>query len=191
MPGADNESNRSYTCACIRHLSGGGTKSPRGLRSQNDFSHYQTYRWAGPPSGDDLNQLMQGRVVGFIEEALSARRLKRVQTGGDLVISANVSVHREDVFTTFTNSTALDSAGTPAGVARYPPLPSNPYSGAPLPSTSSTRAGTSSSSRVYRPRHSVQDLLATPRGWRSPSMGSLRSILRDNSTGPRMRSCIT
>ena len=73
----------------------------------NDFSHYQTYRWAGPPTGDDLNQLMQGRVVGFIEEALSARRLKRVQTGGDLVISANVSVYREDIFTTFTNSTGF------------------------------------------------------------------------------------
>ena len=39
---------------------------------KNDFSHYQTYRWAGPPTGDDLNQLMQGRRVGFIEEALSA-----------------------------------------------------------------------------------------------------------------------
>ncbi len=73
----------------------------------NDFSHYQTYRWAGPLTGDDLNQLMQERVVGFIEEALSARRLKRVKTGGDLVISANVSVRREDVFTTFSNSTGF------------------------------------------------------------------------------------
>ncbi len=74
---------------------------------RNDFSRYQTYRWAGPVTGDDLNQLMQERVVGFIEEALSARRLKRVQTGGDLVISANVSVHREDVWTTFSNSTGF------------------------------------------------------------------------------------
>ena len=73
----------------------------------NDFSHYQTYRWAGPPTGGDLNQLMQERVVGFIEEALSTKRLKRVKTGGDLVISANMTVSREDVWTTFTNSTGF------------------------------------------------------------------------------------
>ena len=51
-----------------------------------DFSHYQTYRWAGPPDMDPLNQLMQERVIGFVEEALAARHLKRVQTGGDLLV---------------------------------------------------------------------------------------------------------
>ena len=53
-----------------------------------DFSHYQTYRWAGPHRRTILNQLMQERVIGFIEEALSAKRLKRVETGGDLLISS-------------------------------------------------------------------------------------------------------
>jgi hypothetical protein len=69
-----------------------------------DFSHYQTYRWAGPPSADALNQLMQERVIGFIEEALAARRLRRVETGGDLLVNFQMSVHQEEVFTTFADS---------------------------------------------------------------------------------------
>lgn len=68
-----------------------------------DFSHYQTYRWAGPPNLGPFNQLMQERVVGFVEEALAARRLKRVDTGGDLLVSCRMDVRQEEVFTTFSN----------------------------------------------------------------------------------------
>jgi hypothetical protein len=68
-----------------------------------DFSHYQTYRWAGPPDLGNFNQLMQERVVGFVDEALSARRLKRVETGGDLLLSCRMDVRQQDVFTTFSD----------------------------------------------------------------------------------------
>jgi hypothetical protein len=66
-----------------------------------DFSHYQTYRWAAPPAADSLNQLMQLRVIGFVEEALAARRLRRVETGGDLLINFQMDVRQEEVLTTF------------------------------------------------------------------------------------------
>jgi Domain of unknown function (DUF4136) len=72
-----------------------------------DFSRYQTYRWAGPPNADYLNQLMQQRVVAFVEEALSARKLKRVEKGGDLVIDFQMNVREQPVFTTFSNSTGF------------------------------------------------------------------------------------
>jgi hypothetical protein len=46
---------------------------------------------------------MQQRVMGFVEEALAARRLKRVQTGGDLLVNFTMDVHEDPVFTTFSN----------------------------------------------------------------------------------------
>src|SRR5437016_5691966 len=66
-----------------------------------NFSRYQTYRVAGPPSGHVLNQLMQERVIGFVEEALGAKRLKRVETGGDLLVNFHMNVRQEEIFTTF------------------------------------------------------------------------------------------
>ena len=69
-----------------------------------DFSHYQTYRWAGPPSTTFLNQLMQERVIGFIEEALAVKRLKRVEMGGALLINLNMNVQQQERFTTFTDT---------------------------------------------------------------------------------------
>ena len=50
-----------------------------------------------------FNQLMQERIVGFVEEALSARRLKRVDSGGDLVVSCRMDVRQQEVFTTFSD----------------------------------------------------------------------------------------
>ena len=72
-----------------------------------DFSHYQTYRWAAPPNADSLNQLMQLRVIGFVEEALAARRLRRVETGGDLLVNFQMDVRQEKVYTTFADSTGF------------------------------------------------------------------------------------
>jgi hypothetical protein len=69
-----------------------------------DFSHYQTYRWVGPPDAAPLNQLMQERVVGFVEESLAAKRLRRVQTGGDLLVSYRMDVQDKPVFNTFSDS---------------------------------------------------------------------------------------
>jgi len=73
-----------------------------------DFSHYQTYRWAAPADVDHLNQLMQLRVIGFVEEALAAKRLKRVETGGDLLVNFQMNAREEQVFTTFSDGFGWD-----------------------------------------------------------------------------------
>jgi hypothetical protein len=69
------------------------------------FSGYQTYRWAPSPDSQSINQLMQERAAGFIEEALSARRLRRVNTAGDLLVSYQTTTTELPQYTTFTNGT--------------------------------------------------------------------------------------
>ena len=51
-----------------------------------DFSRYKTYSWAPLPEAPYPNQLMQDRIVGMVEEALAAKRLTRVDTGGDIIV---------------------------------------------------------------------------------------------------------
>jgi hypothetical protein len=81
-------------------------------KAQVDFDHgihfscYKTYRWVHSadeqaPQALFPNQLMQQRITGFIEEALAARGLKRVTTGGDLLISYLIKVTEQPQFTTF------------------------------------------------------------------------------------------
>ena len=69
-----------------------------------DFSRYQTYRWVERVEQQSLNQLMQERVVGFVEESLAAKRLKRVETGGDLLVRYDMKVAEQEEFTTFTDA---------------------------------------------------------------------------------------
>jgi hypothetical protein len=76
---------------------------------RGNFSQYKTYRWVQPavlrPPGEVFpNQLMRERIVGFIEEALAARHLTRVQTGGDLLVSYDMNVSQQAQFTTFTDA---------------------------------------------------------------------------------------
>ena len=73
-----------------------------------DFSRYQTYAWALSPKVDFLNQLMQSRLIGFIEEALAAKRLRRVETGGDLLVNFQMNVRQEKIYTTLTNGFGWD-----------------------------------------------------------------------------------
>ena len=75
-----------------------------------NFSRYKTYRWVDTqkaPSPDVRfpNQLMQERIVGFVEEALAAKQFARVETGGDLLVGYAMKVSAEPQFTTFTDST--------------------------------------------------------------------------------------
>jgi hypothetical protein len=48
---------------------------------------------------------MRERIAGFIEEALAARGLKRVESGGDLLVSYQVKVTEEPIYTTFSDGT--------------------------------------------------------------------------------------
>ena len=65
-----------------------------------NFSQFRTYRWA-QQDGSPLNQLMDERIMGFVEEALAAKGLRRVTTGGDLLI--NFQMKLQEQYITYTN----------------------------------------------------------------------------------------
>jgi len=46
---------------------------------------------------------MQERIAGFIDQALAARGLKRVTTGGDLLVTYGINVTEQPVLTTFSS----------------------------------------------------------------------------------------
>jgi hypothetical protein len=76
----------------------------------HNFSCYKTYRWVRtqplqPTDASFPNQLMDKRIVGFVEEALAARHLVRVEGDADLLINYQVNVTEEPQYTTFTTST--------------------------------------------------------------------------------------
>jgi len=68
-----------------------------------NFSQYRTYSWSGPPDLEGFNQLMQQRVIGFVEESLAAKGLKRVPANGQLLINCQVNMREEERFITYTN----------------------------------------------------------------------------------------
>jgi hypothetical protein len=75
----------------------------------HNFSCYKTYRWvetqhSQPADADFPNQLMQKRIVGFVDLALSARHFVRVEGDADLLVSWEVNVTEQPQYTTFTNS---------------------------------------------------------------------------------------
>jgi hypothetical protein len=76
-----------------------------------NFSGYKTYHWAPQQAHfSDLpfsNQLMQERIVSFVEEALAAKGFKRVETGADLLVSYDVKIATEPQYTTYTDTTGL------------------------------------------------------------------------------------
>jgi hypothetical protein len=75
-----------------------------------DFSRYRTYQWVAPSNVDLLNQLMQSRLVGFVEEALAAKHLKRVETGGDLLVNFQMNARQETTYTTFGDGFGWDGS---------------------------------------------------------------------------------
>ena len=81
-----------------------------------DFSLYKTYRWvelqeAEFPDVQFPNQLMQKRIVGFVEEALAARHVTRVDKGGDLLVGYDFKFNSEPQFTTYSTGPAWGWGG--------------------------------------------------------------------------------
>src|SRR5579871_3220431 len=73
------------------------------------FSRYGRYAWAhtyGRPSSSSLfpNELMQERIVKFVEEALASRGLVRVDTAPDVLVNYEMTVTEEPQYTTYTDS---------------------------------------------------------------------------------------
>jgi hypothetical protein len=70
------------------------------------FSSYKTYRWVAPPESQSSqslfpSQILDQRIVAFIEEALASRGLRRVKTGGDLLVDYRMVVTEQPQFVTF------------------------------------------------------------------------------------------
>jgi uncharacterized protein DUF4136 len=100
-----------------------------------DFSSYKTYRWAEfqdaqSPYVQFPLQLMRERIAFFVQDALAARQLTRVERGEDLLVDYAVKIRAEPQFVAFT-----DAAGRScmlwlglgaAGVVDYRKRPINP-----------------------------------------------------------------
>ena len=74
-----------------------------------DFSSYKTYRWAEfqdaqSPYVQFPNQLMRERIAFFVQDALAARQLTRVERGGDLLVDYAVKIRAAPQFVTFTDA---------------------------------------------------------------------------------------
>jgi hypothetical protein len=100
--------NRSVLLAALGLVAATGSahKVRVDFNHGSHFASYRTYRWVkadadSPRNATFPNQLMQERIVAFVDEGLAARGLKRVTKGGDLLVSYNVKVVSEPVYTTF------------------------------------------------------------------------------------------
>src|SRR5579885_1627841 len=79
---------------------------------QNRFSQYKTYSWAEAevtrPVGELFpNELMQDRVRKWIDEAMAARHLKRVDSGGDILLSYRIDVTERLELVTYTSGSGF------------------------------------------------------------------------------------
>jgi hypothetical protein len=63
-----------------------------------DFSRYRTYSWIGVKAGDSL---WQQRIMSAADGALAAKGLQRVESGGDLAVSAFGRTQERDTLQTF------------------------------------------------------------------------------------------
>jgi len=66
-----------------------------------DFAKYHTYTWGQAQVSSEISQLMEQRIVAQIDENLAQRGLKRVETGGDLIVTYQAAVKQQLQLTTF------------------------------------------------------------------------------------------
>jgi uncharacterized protein DUF4136 len=63
-----------------------------------DFSRYHTYSWIGIQSG---NPLWKERIMNAVDSALAAKGLTRVESDGDMAVSAFGRTQERDTLETF------------------------------------------------------------------------------------------
>lgn len=73
------------------------------------YSRYKTYSWAQPQQPQRSsslfpNQLMQQRIVRFVEEALSAKGLARTERTPDILVAYRMTVSEEPHYITYSDS---------------------------------------------------------------------------------------
>ena len=69
----------------------------------DNFSKYKTYTWAKEPNVESPNQLVEQRIVSNVDEVLAKKGLKRVDSGGDLMVAYQSSVTKQTQLTTMTS----------------------------------------------------------------------------------------
>lgn len=66
-----------------------------------DFTKFHTYRLVKLEENKEVNQLVDQRILGAIQEELAKEGFRRVETGGDLLVGYQASVTHEQQYTTF------------------------------------------------------------------------------------------
>ena len=66
-----------------------------------DFSKYHTYRTVKIANNPDVTQLADQRIIAAMEENLAAKGLKKVDSGGDLLVGYEGAITKETQYTTF------------------------------------------------------------------------------------------
>lgn len=69
----------------------------------DDFSKYKTYNWVKEPDVESPNQLVEQRIVSSVDETLAKKGLKRVDSGGDVMVAYQSSVTKQTQLTTMTS----------------------------------------------------------------------------------------
>ena len=92
---------------------------------KNDFSRYKTYYW-GRRNDEYLRPILATMVMGAVEYNLQQKGLKKVESGGDLVIEGYGAIDTE-----------MSVIGVP-DIYYFPPVYGNPWWGQPylIPGTS-------------------------------------------------------
>lgn len=68
-----------------------------------DFSKYKTYTWVKEPTIESPDQLVEQRIVSNVDETLAKKGLKRVDSGGDVMVAYQSSVTKQTQLTTMTS----------------------------------------------------------------------------------------
>ncbi len=68
-----------------------------------DFSKYKTYTWVKEPNVESPDQLVEQRIVSNVDETLAKKGLKRVESGGDVMVAYQSSISKQTQLTTMTS----------------------------------------------------------------------------------------
>lgn len=66
-----------------------------------DFTKFKTYRLVKIADNPDLNQLSDQRIMAALEEELAKKGLRKVDTGGDVLVGYQAALSHETQYTTF------------------------------------------------------------------------------------------
>ncbi len=69
----------------------------------NDFTKYKTYKWVKMKESPDVNQIVDQRIVGAIDAAMTKEGLTKSESNPDLFIGYQAVLTQQQQLTTFTN----------------------------------------------------------------------------------------